>query len=205
MAPTSNSPLAFERLLDVPGPLGDLIPGGGVPRGAVIGLEGPRGSGRTSLALSLAASATAEGSWAAVVGIEIGGLAAAEIGVDLEHLIVVHPSGSNSSDSNSRSNTSWPVVIAALLEAMALVVAAVPPGLSASDARRLIARARHHGSVLAVIGDWPAEVSLTLRAEGASWHGLDESGFLTQRTLAVSVTGRHVPVPLRAPALALAG
>jgi hypothetical protein len=59
--------LAGERRLAVPGPLGDLLPGGGLQRGSVVRVEGTAGSGATSLVLSLLAAATVAGEWAAVV------------------------------------------------------------------------------------------------------------------------------------------
>ncbi|HEV7685251.1 MAG TPA: hypothetical protein VGQ80_01705, partial [Acidimicrobiia bacterium] len=53
--------LAGERRLAVPGPLGDLLPRGGLQRGSVVRVEGAPGSGATSLVLSLLAAATAAG------------------------------------------------------------------------------------------------------------------------------------------------
>src|SRR5581483_9661748 len=83
--------LAGERRLAVPGPLGGILPGGGLQRGSVVRIEGSPGSGATSLLVSLLAAATVAGEWAAVVDGEgvLGGLAAAEAGVALERLAVV--------------------------------------------------------------------------------------------------------------------
>ncbi|MGH8992891.1 MAG: hypothetical protein ACRDZ7_15385, partial [Acidimicrobiia bacterium] len=84
--------LAGERRLAVPGPVGDLFPGGGLQRGTVVAVEGPSGAGGTSLVLALLAAATGVGEWAAVVDTagSFGALAAAEAGVALERLAVVH-------------------------------------------------------------------------------------------------------------------
>ncbi|MGH9014174.1 MAG: hypothetical protein ACRDZ1_09605, partial [Acidimicrobiia bacterium] len=54
---------AGERVLPVPGELGELIPGGAVQRGAVVAVGGAPGAGTTSVALRLAAAATAAGEW----------------------------------------------------------------------------------------------------------------------------------------------
>src|SRR5207249_2358866 len=83
--------LAGERRLVVPGRLGSILPGGGLQRGSVVRVEGPIGSGATSLLLSLLAAATEAGEWAAAVDLEgvFGGVAAAEAGVALDRLAVV--------------------------------------------------------------------------------------------------------------------
>src|SRR4029079_11634945 len=82
---------AGRRPRPCPGPLGDVLPGGGLQRGSVVRVEGPAGSGATSLLLTLLAAAAAAGEWAAVVDGEgvLGGLAAAEAGVALDRLAVV--------------------------------------------------------------------------------------------------------------------
>ena len=59
--------LARDRLLAVAGPVGAALPAGGVRRGATIALDGPPGSGSTTVAFTLAAAATSAGEWAAVV------------------------------------------------------------------------------------------------------------------------------------------
>ncbi len=58
--------LAHEQALDVPGPLGPLLDGGLV-RGSVLVVDGPPGTGRTSVLLHLLAAVTAAGEWAAIV------------------------------------------------------------------------------------------------------------------------------------------
>jgi hypothetical protein len=93
------------------------------------------------------------------------------------------------------------VVVAALLDGVALVVAEVPDGRAGvrpSDARRLVARARERGSVLVVQGAWPAEAALRLRAGGGPWSGLgDGTGVLEVRELRVEVEGRGVASHVR--------
>jgi hypothetical protein len=175
--------LAGERRLAVPGPLGDVLPGGGLQRGSVVRIEGPAGSGATSLLLTLLAAATAAGEWAAVVDGEgvLGGLAAAEAGVALDRLAVVR----------GVPASLYSRVVATLLDGVAVVGATIPRGLRVGDARRLEARARERAAGLVAAGTWPGEASLRLRAEHSSWSGLGRGeGLLGQRVLRVAVSGR---------------
>ena len=175
--------LAGERRLAVPGPLGEILPGGGLQRGSVVRVEGAPGSGATSLLLSLLAAATAAGEWAAVVDGEevLGGLAAAEAGVALERLVVVR----------SVPAALYGRVVATLLDGVTVVGATVPRGFRLSDARRLEARARERAAVLVAAGPRPGEATLRLRAEHSSWSGLGHGeGLLGERLLRVAVSGR---------------
>ncbi|MDQ3947003.1 MAG: hypothetical protein M3357_17965, partial [Actinomycetota bacterium] len=178
--------LAGERRLVVPGPLGDVLPGGGLQRGTVVAVDGSVGAGGTSLVLALLTAATAAGEWAAaVVDVEgsFGGLAAAETGVALERLAVVRLEGVER----------FAHVVATLLEGMTVVAATVPRQLRVAEARRLVARARERGSVLVAAGGWPGEAALRLRTEGTVWSGLGPGeGLLGPRTLRVTVAGRGV-------------
>ena len=58
---------AGDRRLPVGGPIGALLPAGGVQRGSTIAVGGAPGSGSTTVALTLAAAATSAGEWAAIV------------------------------------------------------------------------------------------------------------------------------------------
>lgn len=157
--------LADTKTLPLLEVLQPLVPGGALQRGTTVGVTG---DGATTLALALGAAASAAGSWVAVAGVPALGLAAAgEVGVCLERLLVVAepPEGS------------WATVVAALLDAVDVVVAAPPSRLGATDARRLQARARERGAVLCTVGDaWshPADVRLTVSA--ASWSGPTGAG-----------------------------
>src|SRR4051794_12253328 len=132
--------LAEEERLPVLGPLAGLFPGSGLRRGTTVSVVGGGGSGSTSLALALLAGPSQAGSWTAVVGCpDLGLVAAAELGVDLERLALVPRPGSGSQ---------WPTVVSALLDAVD-VVAVRPPGrIKAGDVRRLTAKARERGAVL---------------------------------------------------------
>ena len=175
--------LAGERRLAVPGPLGGILPGGGLQRGSVVRVEGAVGSGATSLLLALLAAATAAGEWAAMVDDDgvLGGLAAAESGVALDRLAVVR----------AVPAALYGRVVATLLDGVTVVGATIPRGFRLADARRLEARARERAAVLVAAGSWPGEAALRLRAEHSSWSGLGRGeGLLGQRVLRVAVSGR---------------
>ena len=115
-----------------------------------MAVKGSPGSGSTTVALTLAAAATAAGEWAAVVDLAgsaergtLGARAAAVAGVELERLAVVR----------NAPPDRWAAVVAALLDGITVVVAAVPPHLRLGDARRLVARARERRRVLVAFGD----------------------------------------------------
>ena len=163
--------------------LGELLPAGGVQRGSTVAVNGIPGSGSTTVALMLAAAATSAGEWAAVVDLagcrgELGARAAAEAGVELDRLAVVR----------STPVDRWGAVVAALLDGVTLVVAAVPPRLRLGDARRLVARARERSAVLVAFGCWPVEASVRIHTGPGPWRGLGVgSGLLEGRDLHVEV------------------
>jgi hypothetical protein len=142
------------------------------------------------LAFGLAAAATAAGEWAAAVDLPgtLGGLAAAECGVELSRFAVVR----------GVPNDRWATVVAALLDGVSLVMADVPRGLRAGDARRLVARARERSTVLVMVVPsaraWPADAPLRLWAEGGTWPGLERGrGVLAPRPLRLRIEGRGIP------------
>jgi hypothetical protein len=190
--------LAGERVLAVPGPLGDLLPGGAVQRGTVVAVDGDPGTGATGVAFQLAAAATVAGEWAAAVGLDasLGGLAAGEAGVALDRFAMVR----------RVPPARWAAVVAALLDGISVVLAEVPTTARLGDTRRLLARARERGAVLVAMGPWPAEAALRLRARGSVWHGLGTgAGALAQRDQRVRVDGRGAAGRERVAALAGAG
>jgi hypothetical protein len=171
--------MADQRVLPVLPPLSDLLPWGGLRRGTTVAVGGSVG-GSTSLLLALMAGPSQAGSWCAVVGVgSLGLVATAEMGVALGRLALVPAPGPE-----------WPVVVAALLDALDLVVVAAPARMRASDARRLSARARQRGSVLIPFGQWEcADVRLSM--DGGVWAGLGSGhGHLQARRATVSAAGR---------------
>ncbi len=176
--------LAKERVLEVPGPLASLLPQGGLRRGSVVALSGAS----TSLALALLAPTVRSGSWAAVVGLPRLGLAAAEeLGVPLERLLLVGPVPSSQ----------WATVVAALAEAVDVVLTGPPDAsVPAGHARRVAARVREQGSVLLQAGwpprSWPDRAELTLEARPIGWSGIGVGhGHLQARQVEIHIGGRH--------------
>ncbi|MFG2015973.1 hypothetical protein [Actinomadura geliboluensis] len=167
-----------------------VLPGGGLRPGSVVGLGG---SGAASLGLALVAGvsrhggADGAGGWCGVVGVpDFGVLAAAGMGAAPERLLLADDPGDR-----------WPDVVAALAEAVDLVLLRPPERPGAAAVRRLSALARRHGCVLALTGpfagDW-AGVRLRLRLDDAAWEGLgDGHGRLTGRRVRVTAEGRDAP------------
>ncbi|MBT2211603.1 hypothetical protein [Actinomadura sp. NEAU-AAG7] len=168
-----------------------LVPGGVLRPGSVVGLTG---LGAASLGAALAAGATAPegedgpGGWCGVVGLpEFGVLAAAGMGAVPERLLLVDEPGDR-----------WPDVVAALAEAVGLILLRPPERPGAAAVRRLSALARRHGCVLTLTGAfadaWPG-TRLRLRLEDVAWHGLgDGHGRLRGRLADVVAEG---PGPAR--------
>ena len=170
--------LAGERMLPVLEPLSPLLPGGGLRRGTVVGVPAS-----TSLALALLAGASAAGSWCGAVGLpSLGVVAAAELGVALERFPLVAAPG---------NAEEWAWAVAALLDAVDVVLARPPGRVGAAAARRLAARARERSTVLVVPGAWPEAVDVRLEVESASWEGVGEGhGRLRARRVEVVAGGR---------------
>ena len=174
---------AVGRVLPVRPDLAALLPADGLPRGTTIAVDGS-----TALLLTLLATPTARGSWAAVVGMpSLGLLAASEIGVALHRLALIPDAG-----------TELATVAAALLDGVDLVVIAadgiVKEGTKGqTTARRLAARARNRDAVLIPFGTakaWPA-AELRLSATDRRWTGIgDGHGYLTGHDIQVTVRGR---------------
>jgi len=190
--------LAGDRAVPLAGELRELVPGGAVTRGSVLGVRGEPGAGSTTLTFELAAALTATGEWVAAVDLDgtLGARAAEEAGVVLERFAVVR----------RVPPTRWATVVAALLDGVSLVIADVPRGVSVGDARRLIARARERDAVLVVQGSaWPGEVAFTVHAAGSVWVELSEAGAVTARRMHVRVEGRGAASRARSGLLARAG
>jgi len=223
-------PLPAERTLPVFPELAGLFPGGGLPRGGTVllgpatspdmlldfvsGAPGPssasagRVPGLTSLMLCFLAEASSQGYWCAVVGLPaLGFAAAAELGVDLGHLVLVPRPGSEGR---------WQGVVATLLETVDLVCLAPDAPVRPVDARRLVARARERCSTLLVldpsssptgftrglgsvgsarpsriVAHWPGPSDLRCAVRTSSWTGLGRGhGLLSSRQLEAEVGGR---------------
>ena len=169
--------LAAEHLLPVAPALAPLLPGQGLRRGTTVTVDRS-----AALALALVAGPSAAGSWVAAVGLpDLGVVAATETGVVLDRLALVPAPGSGT----------WARVVAALLDAVDVVLVRAPAGLPAGQARRLAARARERGAVLVPLGRWPEPADLRLAVAASSWRGLGQGhGRLEARWVEVVAGGR---------------
>jgi hypothetical protein len=164
-----------ERVLPVCEALAGIFPWGGLRRGSTVAVRGS-----VTVLLALLADATANGSWAGVIGMpRLGVVAAAELGVAVSRLALVPNPGAD-----------LPAVAGALLDGMDLVVISAAGRVSETNARKLSARARNRGAVLIPFGPWPgADLEVThVRSE---WTGMDAGhGHLRTRRLTISTRGR---------------
>ena len=159
-----------------------LFPDGGLRRGSTVAVQPGPAPGATTLALALAVAASQAGSWCAAVGLPtLGYVMAAGLGVCLERLALIPDPGPR-----------WPVVAAALIDAVDIVVIRPPGRCRPSDARRLAARARERGAVLVPVGSgWPEGADLRLRVLAGAWEGLGQGhGHLRTRMALVGAEGR---------------
>lgn len=189
--------LAGARVLELEGPLAAVLPHGAVRRGSVLALDGPLGSGVTSVVHALAAEVTARGEWAAVVDDgTFGGAAGAGAGVALERLAIVRATAPDR----------WATVVAVLLDGTTMVAGVVPARLRLGDARRLAARARERGALLVPVGAWPGEAAVRLHVQRSDWTGLAPgAGLLHSRRWHVRVEGKGAAAPREIAAPAVAG
>jgi hypothetical protein len=169
---------ADERVLVVREDLAGLLPQGGLRRGTVVGV------GSRSLLHALLAGPSAAGSWAALIGMPSLGLAAAaEAGVVLERTVVV----------GAATGPVLPEAVAALIDAVDLVVLGPQAVVTAAVCRRLEARTRERGAVLLVEGrrTWPGAADLEARVVRAGPVGLGAGhGHLHGVLAEVEVVGR---------------
>ncbi|SNQ46964.1 conserved hypothetical protein [Frankia canadensis] len=163
------------RLLPVVSALAAVLPEAGLRRGTTVAV-----TGSASLLLTVLCGPSQAGAWCAVVGFaQLGLLAAAEAGVELERLVLVPAAGAR-----------WPAVAAALLDAMDVVVVRPPDRSRPADGRRLMARARERGAVLVAVGGWEG-ADLRVVAVERRWDGVGPGhGRVRTGNLLVEVSGR---------------
>ena len=136
--------------------------------------------GSTALVMAMMAGPSAEGAWCGVVGMpSFGAEAARGLGVDLERLVLVPD-----------PERDWLSVVAALVDALTVVVVRPPGEVTPGEASRLAARLRTRGAMLIAVGSWPGSEA-RLEVQGNVWTGLGVGeGCLTGRQVTVAVTGR---------------
>ena len=181
-APTS------DELISVLPALRPVIPGGLLPGWVVsVGGRGAAAPGTGSLGLALIAGAAQGGGWCAAVGRpDLGVLAAAAMGAAPERLLLVDDPGDR-----------WPDVVAALIDAVDLVLVRPRARPSPALIRRLAALARRGRCVLVADGDWSG-AQLRLDVAAAEWAGPGAGhGHLTSRRARVVASGRGAAGPGR--------
>ncbi len=171
-----------EEVLPVPGPLGELLPDGGLARGRVVGC--PRGS----LLCALLAAATGTGLHAAIVGglrptrINVG--AAAEMGADLQRIALID-AGSQAAE-----------VMSVLADGIAVIVLDDPAvRLAPRQEEGLRGRLRDKGTVLITTGEFGIrQPYLDIAATHIADHGLGQgSGRIQGFDLDVRVSRQGRP------------
>ena len=171
-----------DRQLPTLPAVSELLSGAGLRGGSVYSVRGS-----TALVMALMAGPSAEGAWCGVVGLpSFGAEAARGLGVDLERLVLVPDPGHD-----------WLNVVAALVDALTVVVVRPPGEVTPGEASRLAARLRTRGAMLIACGSWPGSEA-RLEVESNTWTGLgDGEGLLTARQATVVVTGRRAAVRRR--------
>jgi hypothetical protein len=188
LAQTTPAEDADATYLPAPEVLADLLPGGGLRRGAVTEVDDPH------LALALLGAAAPLGFHAAVGLPELHWAAGEPYGLRLEQLLLVD-------DPQDR----WADVLAALAPACDVVLLAPPARMELRVSKRIDALLRRHGTVLLAMGRWPGSV-LRLGVSGDVWHGLgDGHGMLAGREATITATGRGAITRMRSARVWLPG
>ena len=170
--------------------LSALLPEGGIRRGTAITVNG---CGSVTLSTALAAEASRQGSWVAVVGMaDLGVAALAERGADLGRWALVDLPTAATGGGVAAD------VLGAVVGGFDLVLAGPAVRVMGATARRLTARMREHGtSLICALGRASADTAAGLQPEvrlaigQARWTGIDAGhGRLLARQAEVTVSGR---------------
>ncbi|MFG1908298.1 hypothetical protein [Kribbella sp. NPDC048928] len=171
-----------ERELPTHPAVRELLAGAGLRGGSAYSVRGS-----AALVMALMAGPSAEGAWCGVVGVpSFGAEAARGLGVDLERLVLVPDPGRE-----------WLSVVAALVDALTVVVVRPPGEVTPGEASRLAARLRTRSAMLIAYGSWPGSEA-RFEIESSTWTGLgDGEGLLAARRATVAVSGRRAAVHAR--------
>ncbi|MGW7679710.1 hypothetical protein ACWGID_03165 [Kribbella sp. NPDC054772] len=171
-----------DRELPTHPAVSELLAGASLRGGSAYSVRGS-----AALVMALMAGPSAEGAWCGVVGVpSFGAEAARGLGVDLDRLVLVPDPGHD-----------WLSVVAALVDALTVVVVRPPGDVTPGEASRLAARLRTRGAMLIAYGSWPGSEA-RFEIESSTWTGLgDGEGLLTARKATVAVTGRRAAVRAR--------
>ena len=160
-----------------------------------------RGIGATSFALALLAQATADKLWCAVVGPpDLGIVASTELGVDLDHLVVV-----------TTPRVRVATVLGALVDGCDVLLLRLPVALTRAEMLRLSARVRQRRVLLFLLRDaqshaaWAEAPDITTVVRHGEFFGIaDGSGRIAARRILLETFHRRggvvAPVALWLPA-----
>ncbi len=171
-----QSPVLDQPVYPAKAAIRSLFPGGGLRRGSIYQI-----SPHHSLLWLLIAEATRHGYYVALVGVaHLGFHSAAELGVDLERVVIVQP------------GQDWWTATSAMADAVSLlVVSPTGPLPSTGQRERLQARLRERGSTLLSRATWPGSDGL-IEVTRSVWKGLGHGhGYLTDHLLDLSYRGRR--------------
>jgi recA bacterial DNA recombination protein len=181
--------VAGEDLVPLLLPLQQALGVDGLRRGNTVLIGGEEGSGATSLALALIAKATTDGMWCSIVGPpDLGVVAAVELGVDLERLVVV-----------ASPRTRAATAIGALVEGCDVVLLRLPLAMSRTEMLRLGARARQRRVLIVLLSDprsravaWPEAPDITVQIRSSAFYGIESgSGRIAGRRVAIETMHRR--------------
>lgn len=180
--PDGVAPVSKPAGLPVLPALERLLPGG-LPLGQAVTVDGVGALPLALIAGAVAARRPTEPGpehWCAVVGLpDAGVLAAAEMGADLDRILLVDEPGER-----------WAEIVATLVTAVDVVLMRPPSPPPAGTVRRLMALARRHGVALVVVGGWDS-AAFRLQVTASLWTGLgDGHGHLRGRRVQVVADGR---------------
>ena len=182
----------------------DALLGGGLPRGQVSEVHGPRSSGRTGLVLQVAAACTARGALIAWVdpADRLAPASAAAAGVDLGRLLWLRGNGRERRDRGlpAAISATGTVVGSGLFEVVVLDVAAFAqadvarlPGPTWIRLQRMVEDSPGAVVLLAEthVGHGPRGASLALQSRAPRWSGAPGPGRLLRGLSAEAQAGRH--------------
>lgn len=169
----------FKAPIPVSDTLKELFPQGGLRRGSVVTVVGS-----ATIALTVVAEATQQGLWCAAVGTpELGAVAAAGLGVELERFPLIPNPGPD-----------WATVVGALVDGFDLILLQTNNALPAPLTRKLEARMRPRGTVLVLLSPMPNawhHTDFVMREADVTYSGLGYGhGAITGRNFSVVLEGR---------------
>src|SRR5262249_35495813 len=140
----------------------------------------------TALLATTLAAATTDGLWCGIVGMPgFCAEAAQQLGCDLDRLVFVPYPGRD-----------WVNVVAALVDALSVVVVRPASRVTDAEAARLGARLRQREAVLLSCGPWP-RTETRLRITESAWAGLGSGhGRLRERRVTIAASGRRAQAEL---------